>query len=157
MAMIPGIASAFLMAMPNLLNAKVIGQALDAELNANVFLYDTPCRLSRFSPRYPLAMDIRSANNDSLITEGCYSPNQQNNQVYVIVQNGNSMAIPMGHFQSQAPSGNQKNFFEQLADGIADMQQFSRPQPRTNLTGGTTQGNGTYNCTPDGRGGYNCR
>lgn len=49
------------------------------------------------------------------------------------------------------------NGFQQFSEDIAKAAKYGQPPAVKNLTGGTTQNQNNISCTPDGRGGYNCR
>ncbi len=80
--------------------------------------------------------------------------------------NGHVMPLPFSGFNigtNQAPGGGGiLDFLRAIGDGVqraATYYNNSAAQTQrntTNLTPGLT-GGGTMNCTPDGRGGYNCR
>jgi len=136
----------------------VIGQTFDSQANGNIFLYDGPCRLGNYSSNYPLRWDAKRADNGVFIGEGCYSLNQQTQQVFMVATTGNTAVQPLSNFQG----GGNKSVFQSFSEGLQRATTYwnnSAAQTQnstTNLTGGTTGGN-RMNCQPDGRGGYNCR
>lgn len=134
----------------------VIGQTFDSQANGNIYLYDGPCKLPNYSGNYPLRWDAKRADNGALIGEGCYTVNQQ--QVTMIATTGLTVSRPMSLFQG----GGNKSVFQSFAEGLQRATTYwnnsaaETQRNTTNLTPGMTGGNG-MNCTPDGRGGYNCR
>jgi hypothetical protein len=134
----------------------VIGQAFDDQANGNIYLYDGPCRIPSYKGSYPLRWDAKRADNGGFIGEGCYSLNQQT--VTMIATTGLTASRPMSVFQG----GGNKSVFQSFAEGLQRATTYwnnSAAQTQnstTNLTPGLTRGNG-MNCTPDGRGGYNCK
>lgn len=134
----------------------IIGQAHDSEANGNIYLYDGPCRIPSYRGSYPLRWDAKRADNGAFIGEGCYSVSQQ--QVTMIATTGLTASRPMSMFQG----GGNKSVFQSFAEGLQRATTYwnnSAAQTQnstTNLTPGLTRGNG-MNCTPDGRGGYNCK
>jgi hypothetical protein len=139
---------------------KVIGSTFDSEANGNIFLYDGACQLPNFSSNYPMRWDAKRADNGAFIGEGCYSVNQQSNQVFIIASTGKTASLPMSAFQGGG--GENKSFFQSFAEGLQRATTYwnnsanETQRNTTNLTPGLTGGN-RMNCTPDGRGGYNCR
>ncbi|BDT74878.1 hypothetical protein PKF022_05430 [Polynucleobacter sp. KF022] len=133
----------------------VIGQTFDSQANGNIYLYDGPCKLPNYAISYPLRWDAKRADNGSFIAEGCYTLNQQ--QVTMIAGTGLTVSRPMSLFQ-----GGGKSVFQSFSEGLQRATTYwnnsaaETQRNTTNLTPGMTGGNG-MNCTPDGRGGYNCR
>lgn len=134
----------------------VIGQTFDNQANGNIYLYDGPCKFPNYAGAYPLRWDAKRADNGAFIGEGCYSVTQQ--QVTMIATTGLTVSRPMSVFQG----GGNKSFFQSISEGIqraADYANKSSAETQrntTNLTPGLT-GGGNMSCTPDGRGGYNCK
>jgi len=134
----------------------VIGQAFDDQANGNIYLYDGPCRIPSYRGSYPLRWDAKRADNGAFIGEGCYSLNQQT--VIMIATTGLTASRPMSVFQG----GGNKSVFQSFSEGLQRATTYwnnSAAQTQnstTNLTPGLTGGN-RMNCTPDGRGGYNCK
>lgn len=136
----------------------IIGQAYDADGNGNIYLYDGPCRIPSYRSSYPLRWDAKRADNGAFIGEGCYNVNQQ--QVMMVATTGMTASRPMSVFQGGGGSG---SVFQSVLDGIkraadyANKSAADTQRNTVNLTPGMTGGNNSMNCTPDGRGGYNCR
>lgn len=136
--------------------ARVIGQTFDNQANGNIFLYDGPCRLANFASNYPMRWDAKRADNGALIGEGCYTVNQQ--QVTMIATTGLTVTRPMSLFQG----GGSKSVFQSFSEGLQRATTYwnnsaaETQRNTTNLTPGLTGGSG-MNCTPDGRGGFNCK
>ena len=95
---------------------------------------------------------------------GCYSLDQQTSQV-MLNANGQVMPLPFSGFaiaSNQSPGGSIYDFLRAIGGGINRATNYynnSAAQTQrntTNLTPGLTGGN-QMSCTPDGRGGYNCR
>lgn len=134
----------------------VIGQTFDSQANGNIYLYDGPCKLPNYSSNYPLRWDAKRADNGAFIGEGCYTVNQQ--QVTMIATTGLTVSRPMSVFQG----GGNKSIFQSFGEGLQRATTYwnnsaaETQRNTTNLTPGMTGGGG-MNCTPDGRGGYNCR
>ena len=139
---------------------KVIGSTFDSEANGNIFLYDGACQLPNFSTNYPMRWDAKRADNGAFIGEGCYSVNQQSNQIFIVASTGKTASLPMSAFQGGG--GENKSFFQSFAEGLQRATTYwnnsanETQRNTTNLTPGLTRGNG-MNCTPDGRGGYYCK
>lgn len=150
--------------------AVIIGKTYDAQANGYITLYSSSCRDSRYSSSLPFhweATDSRGAivnapGGHPMI--GCYALNQQTSEV-ILGANGHSMPLPFSGFaiaSNQNPGGGIMDFLRAIGDGVnraATYYNNSAAQTQrntTNLTPGMTGGN-TMSCTPDGRGGYNCR
>lgn len=148
----------------------VIGKTYDSQANGYITLYSSGCRDSRYSSSLPFhweATDARGAivnapGGQSMI--GCYALNQQTSQV-ILGANGHSMPLPFSGFaiaSNQTPGGGILDFLRAIGEGVqraadyANKSSAATQRNITNLTPGMTGGN-TMNCTPDGRGGYNCR
>ena len=138
----------------------VIGQAYDSDGNGNIYLYDGPCRIPSYRGSYPLRWDAKRADNGAFIGEGCYNVNQQ--QVMMVATTGMTASRPMSVFQGGGGGGG-GSVFQSVLDGIkraadyANKSAADTQRNTVNLTPGMTGGNNSMNCTPDGRGGYNCR
>lgn len=148
----------------------IIGRGYDNEANAYFTLYSSGCRDARFSGSYPFHWEatnpsgvVMNAPNGQPII-GCYNLNQQTSQV-MLNANGNIIPLPFSGFSiasNQTPGGGILDFLRAIGDGVTRAATYynnSAAQTQrntTNLTPGMTGGN-SVNCTPDGRGGYNCR
>lgn len=136
----------------------VMGQTFDSEANGNIFLYDGPCKLNNYRNSYPFQWDAKRADNGAFIGEGCYSVNQQTQQVFLMGSTGKAASLPLSTFQG----GGNKSWFQSVGEGVQRAAKYlndSAAQTQrntTNLTPGLTGGN-QMNCVSDGRGGYNCR
>ncbi|BDT74879.1 hypothetical protein PKF022_05440 [Polynucleobacter sp. KF022] len=150
--------------------AAVIGRTYDSQANAYFTLYSSGCRDSRFSGSFPFHWEATSPNGVVLNAPsgqpmvGCYALNQQTSQV-MLNANGQVLPLPFSGFaiaSNQTPGGGILDFLRAIGDGVGRASNYynnSAAQTQrntTNLTPGLTGGN-TMNCTPDGRGGYNCR
>jgi hypothetical protein len=139
-------------------SGKVIGQSFDNQANGNIFLYDGPCTIDNYRSSYPLRWDAKNASSGAHMGEGCYSLNQQTQQVFLIGPNGKPMSLPLANFQG----GGNKSFFQSFSEGLQRATTYwnnsaaETQRNTTNLTPGLTGGN-SMNCTPDGRGGYFCK
>lgn len=137
---------------------RVIGQGFDNQVNGNIFLYDGPCRVDSYRSSYPLRWEAKNASSGAYMGEGCYSLNQQTQQVFLIGPNGKPVTQPLANFQG----GGNKSLFQSFSEGLQRATTYwnnsaAETQRNTrNLTPGLTGGN-SMNCTPDGRGRYNCR
>ncbi len=136
----------------------IIGQAYDGDAKGNIYLYDGSCRIPSYKGRYPLRWDAKRADNGASIGEGCYNVNQQ--QVTMVATTGMTASRPMSMFQGGSGGG---SVFQSVLDGIkraadyANKSAADTQRNTVNLTPGMTGGSNSMNCTPDGRGGYNCR
>jgi hypothetical protein len=150
--------------------ATIIGRTYDSDANGYVNLYSSGCRDSKFSNAYPFHWEATNASGVVMNAPsgqqmvGCYALNQQTSQVILNI-NGTVMPLPFSGFEmasNQNPGGGIMDFLRAIGDGItraANYYNNSAAQTQrntTNLTPGMTGGN-QMNCTPDGRGGYNCR
>jgi hypothetical protein len=150
--------------------AVVIGKTYDSEANGFITLYSSGCTDPRYSSSLPFHWEatdtrgliINAPGGQPMV--GCYALNKQTSQV-ILGANGHSMPLPFSGFaiaSNQSPGGGIMDFLRAIGDGVlrgADYANKSAAQTQrntTNLTPGLTGGN-TLNCTPDGRGGYNCR
>jgi len=141
---------------------RVIGTSFDSQANGNIFLYDGACQLSNYSSGYPLRWDAKRADNGELIGEGCYSYNQQSQQVFIIASTGKTASLPMSAFQG-GQTGESKSAFQSFSEGLQRATTYwnnsanETQRNTTNLTPSFGGGGRGMNCTPDGRGGYNCK
>jgi hypothetical protein len=150
--------------------AAIIGRAYDSDVNGYLTLYSSGCRDSRFNATYPFHWEATNASGVVLNAPagqpmvGCYALNQQTSQVMLNV-NGQVMPQPFSGFSiasNQNSGGGILDFLRAIGDGVNRAAAYSnnsaaQTQRNTiNLTPGMT-GNNSMNCTPDGRGGYNCR
>jgi hypothetical protein len=126
---------------------KVIGQTFDSESNANFFLYDGSCRLTSYSSSYPYRFDAKKADTGDNLGEGCYSFNQQSQQVFLMASTGKTVSLPMSAFQgggSQQGSGGNgfMNFITAITNGLNAANNVANPpnRPIPNLTPSFTQG-----------------
>lgn len=150
--------------------AAVIGRAYDSDVNGFITLYSSVCRDGRFKSSYPFHWEATNSNGAVVSAPngqpmiGCFALNQQTSQV-MLNANGQVLPLPFSGFaiaSNQTPGGGILDFLRAISDGVnraANYYNNSAAQSQrntTNLTPGLTGGN-TLNCTPDGRGGYNCR
>ncbi|QWD71586.1 hypothetical protein [Polynucleobacter sp. UB-Raua-W9] len=145
--------------------------ATSSDATGTVSLYSGSCRLSQHRNNYPYYWEARTPNgaigkgNDGTPLVGCYVMNANTNQVLLMAGTAsNPYPLPLSSFVApgQSSGGGFLGFLQSLGGGItraANYYNNSAAQTQgstTNLTPGLTGGNG-MNCTPDGRGGYNCR
>jgi hypothetical protein len=150
--------------------AAVIGRTYDSQANAYFTLYSSGCRDSRFSSAFPFHWEATNPSGAVLNAPsgqpmiGCYALNQQTSQV-MLNANGQVLPLPFSGFaiaSNQTPGGGILDFLRAIGDGVNRATTYYNnsaahtQRNTTNLTPGMTGGN-TMNCTPDGRGGYNCR
>ena len=141
---------------------KVIGSSFDSQANGNIFLYDGACQLPNYASSYPLHWDAKKVDDGAFIGDGCYSYNQQTQQVFIVASTGKTASLPMSAFQNGGGDSN-KSAFQSFSEGLQRATTYwnnsanDTQRNTTNLTPSFSGGNRGMNCTPDGRGGYNCR
>lgn len=132
----------------NAQDGRVIGMGYDNQAQANIFLYDDSCRIASHSRSYPYRFDAKIASTGQFLAEGCYSFNQQSQQVFLIGNNGNTAMKPMASFQGGqggSTSSRISDALNALSQGIARTQQFTQPPPPVqNMSPGMTRGNNNY-------------
>jgi len=142
-------------------SGRVIGQSFDSQANGNIFLYDGACQLPNYASSYPLHWDAKKVDDGTFIGDGCYSYNQQTQQVFIVASTGKTASLPMSSFQNGGDSN--KSAFQSFSEGLQRAATYwnnsanDTQRNTTNLTPSFSGGNRGMNCTPDGRGGYNCR
>jgi hypothetical protein len=147
-------------------SANAVGSVYDSLANGDLVLYDLACLSPDLVAKYPYFWVATVRGSGSMHSAGCYKVDLANKRILVFAPNDNrETPVPFANIGSGNSSNQQSTlnafskFLGALSSGIsAGMDAANKyNQPVTNLTPGLTRGNNSMNCTPDGRGGYNCR
>ena len=143
----------------------VIGTRATPETGGRIFLYDSPCPVGYLnaSGNFPYKWESRLDNGNGAVQwTGCYAVNQQTQQVVSINPPDGRVAYePLSIYQGGNNNG--QSGAQSILDGLnraANYWNNSANETQRNMQnltpsfGGSNRG---MNCTPDGRGGYNCR
>ena len=132
-------------------SGRLVGQAYDRAYNGLINLYDSQCEVPQLVGQYPLWWDAKTPSGDFL-SNGCYSANQQTEMVTMIGPNLKPITMRFSDF-GQGSSGSVGNAYNGFRDFILRWNDNVNTQRQTIPPVNSNR----MNCTPDGRGGFNCR
>lgn len=145
--------------------SNIVGSRPTPETGGRIFLYNTPCPspLLNQNGSFPYKWESKLQDgNGSVQWTGCYRVDQQTQQIVSSNPDGIIGYEPISKYLGGSAGNSVGSFFQSLNEGLRSATTYwneSAAQTQrntTNLTPGMTGGN-RMNCTPDGRGGYNCR
>lgn len=146
--------------------ANEIGRAYDDQNKVDLNLYDKECPQANNQGKFKFIWTSTKRGQRNYWAVSCYGIDQKSQSVVLLMPDDRVINLPFSAFNLNQPAsssgGSALGFFQGLSDSINRANKYwndSAAQTQrntTNLTPGMTSGGG-MSCTPDGRGGYNCR
>lgn len=155
--------------------SNIVGRVYDPQANGYLNLWSSSCPTTSLAGAFPFYWNATGQNGNVLVTPngqpfaGCYSLNPQSQQVAFTTEtnNGQPALFPYSAVGVQSNGGQQNgnsflNFVSAVTKGLQGAANYwnnsanETQRNMTNLTPGIGGGR-AISCTPDGRGGYNCR
>ena len=152
---------------------QIVGRAYDSQANGYVVLHNVLCtdqNISTYNNQKTLYWNAQNQNGQMLngpngdYMQGCYFLNPQAQQVILLVPGKQPFNMPYSAFNfGQANNNGGGNVVQSVVDGLGRATTYwnnsanETQKNMQNLTPSVSGGNRGMNCTPDGRGGYNCR